>query len=220
MRVVLITLLAAACGEPNLVMKPLPPLVEPQARRPLPELAVTELGLAAGDHWIWDVQVQGFSIGRAELIVSEHDVQSRFHTSPLASAIANVSHELVTIIDREAGRPLTSTEQIDLGGKARQFSTKFAGTTAHSFHSALGAIRAWARPGAEPGFLRVVHADHLFRLELEQPIVQQEQLRIDGRVIGPEVELALTMWLDPAHVPVRIEIRDGDERVTAELISD
>jgi len=220
MRAVLITLLVAGCGEQQLVFKPLPPLVEPQARKPLREIVTGELGLAIGDHWIWDVQVRGFSIGRAELIVGEHDVQSRFHTSPLASAVANVSHELITIVDREAGQPLSSTEQLEEGGKARQFSTKLAGTNAHSFHTALGAIRTWARQGAEPGFLRVVHADQMFRIELEAPMAQQDQLRVDGRVIGPDADIALTIWLDAARIPVRMEARDGDDRVTAELIAD
>jgi hypothetical protein len=134
------------------------------------------------------------------------------------SAISNVEYDLQTIVDRSSARPHVSSERLEAEGKLRQFNTQYAGTTAHSFHTALGAIRVWARPEAAPGFLLVVHADQVFRLELARPITQQEQLRIDGHVIGPDVDLALSIWLDAARTPVRIEVRDGDERVTAELI--
>lgn len=220
MRAGLITLLLAGCGEPRLVMKPLPPLAAPQARMQAQEIAVADLGLDAGERWIWDVQVRGFSIGKVELRVGVEEVESHFHTGALASAVRRVAHDLVTFIDRASSRPSTSTERVDAEGKVRQFTTRFAGTTAHSFHTALGAIRAWARPGAAAAFVNVVHADQLFRLELEQPRVQQELLRIDGHVVGPEIDLALTIWLDGARTPTRMEIRDGDDRVTAELLGD
>ena len=219
MRVALITILIAGCGgEPKLVMKPLPPLMEPQARVPSREIVVGDIGLDPGEHWIWDVQVKGFSIGRGEMHVGAEEIVSRFRTSALASALANVEHDLQTIVDRTSARPQVSSERLDAEGKLRQFNTQYAGTTAHSFHTALGAIRVWARPDAAPGFLLVVHADQVFRLELARPITQQEQLRIDGHVIGPDIDLALTIWLDAARTPVRIEVRDGEDRVTAELI--
>lgn len=217
MRAVAIIILVG-CGEPRLVMRPLPPLVAPESRTEAQEIAVPELGLVAGEHWIWDVQVRGFSIGRAELHVAEGEVQSRFRTGALASAVAKIGHDLITIIDRVSARPQTSTERVDFSGKLRQFTTQFAGSTAHSFHTALGAIRAWARPDARAGFLHVVHANQLFRLELARPVMQQAMLRVDGHVIGPDVDLDVTVWLDAARAPVRIEIRDGDDRVTAELI--
>src|SRR6185503_18049488 len=136
----------------------------------------------------------------------------------LASAVANVEHDLQTIVDRTSARPSLSSERLEADGKLRQFNTQYAGTTAHSFHTALGAIRVWAKPDAAPGFLLVVHADQVFRLELQRPFTQEDRLRIDGRVIGPDIDLALTIWLDAARTPVRIEVRDGDDRVTAELI--
>jgi hypothetical protein len=220
MRVAIVTLLLAACSEPKLVMKPLPPLMEPQARVASKEIVVNDIGLDPGEHWIWDVQVKGFSIGRIELDVGSEEILSRFRTSALASAFANIEHDLQTIVDRTSTRPQVSSERLEERGKLRQFNTQFAGTTAHSFHTALGAIRAWARPDAAPGFLLVVHADQVFRLELERPIAQAEQLRVDGHVIGPEVDLSLSIWFDAEHAPARIEVRDGDDRVTAELITD
>jgi len=220
MRVAVITLLVAACGEPKLVMKPLPPLVEPQAKVPSREIAVSEIGLVPGEHWMWDVQVKGFSIGRVELTVGGEEIRSRFRTNGLASAVANVEHDLQTVVDRASARPYVASERLELGGKLRQFNTQFAGTTAHSFHTALGAIRVWARPDAPPGFLLVVHADQVFRLELERPIAQQDLLKIEGHIVGPETDLAISIWLDAEHTPTRLEIRDGDDRVTAELITD
>ncbi|HEY5923795.1 MAG TPA: hypothetical protein VIV11_19065 [Kofleriaceae bacterium] len=221
MRVVLITLLLASCtGEPKLVMKPLPPLVEPTAHTQRLEIVVNDLGLVAGEEFLWDVQVRGFSIGKARMSVHDETVQSRFHTGALASAVANVAHDLVTSIDRTSARPYASSERVEAEGKVRQFATQFSGTTAHSFHTALGAIRAWAKPDAPRGFLNVVHADQVFRLELESPLAQQAMLRVDGHVIGPDVDLALTIWLDPERVPARIEIRDGEDQVTAQLIDD
>ena len=55
---------------------------------------------------------------------------------------------------------------------------------------------------------------------LEQPTALQDQLRVDGHVIGPEIDLSLSIYLDAEHTPKRIEIRDGDDRVTAERIDD
>src|SRR5262245_21411448 len=138
-------------------MKHLPPLAEPQSRVQAQEIAVHDIGLEPGEHWIWDVQVRGFSIGRVELRVGEEEIESHFHTGALASAVKNVGHDLITFVDRASSRPHMSTERVDAEGKVRQFTTQFAGTTAHSFHTALGAIRAWAKAGAAAAFVNVVH---------------------------------------------------------------
>lgn len=219
MRVAMMVLVLAGCaGEPRLLPKALPPLVAPEPRAQVLEIAVTELGLAVGEHWIWEVRAGGFSIGRIELTVGESEVTSRFRTGALASAIAAIEHDLVTFIDRALSRPQSASERLDFAGKLRQFTTQFAGTTTHSFHTALGAIRTWATPQARAGFLHVVHANKLFRLELARPIVQQDRLRVDGHIIGIDTDYGLTIWLDARRTPVRIEVRDGDDRVTAELV--
>ncbi len=220
MRAGILVLLVACTGEPKLVMKPLPPLAEPQARGPSKEIVVGDIGLDAGEHWMWDVQVKGFSIGRIELHAGSEEILSRFRVNGLASAFANVEHDLQTVVDRASARPYVSSERLSVGGKLRQFNTQYSGTTAHSFHTALGAIRVWAKPDAAPGFLLVVHADQVFRLELERPTVLQDQLRVDGHVIGKDADLALSIFFDAEHTPARIEVRDGDDRVTAERIAD
>jgi hypothetical protein len=215
----LLVLVVCACGgEPRFVAKPLPPLAgaDPTSR----ELSLGRFVLVPGESFIWEVHLRGHTIGRAEMTVEEGLVASRFRTGLLVSAMANVEHDLTTSLDRAAARPLAASERLEYDGKSRQFTTTFAGTKAHSFHSALGVVRAWARPGALPGWLEVVHADRLFRLELERPVVQGATLRVDARVVGNDIDPVLvTIWLDEAGRPARLEIRDGDERVTAELIA-
>ena len=215
---VIVLSVVGCTGEPRFVAKPLPPLVVPQSPKQH-ELAVPELVLIRGEHLIWDVHLRGFTIGRAELSVDDQEVTSRFRTSMLASTVASIEHDLVTTLDRGAGRAHSAIERIVLDGKVRQFTTEFAGTTAHSFHTALGLVRAWAQPEARAGFLHIVHADQTFRLELSQPVVQQDTLRVEGRVISADADpISLTIWLDAARVPIRIEIRADSERLTAELI--
>jgi hypothetical protein len=210
--------LVGCAGEPRLVMKPLPPLVVPTPRAQVREIIVPHIGLEVGEQWIWDVQVRGMSIGRIDMHVGEAQIESRFRMGALASAFASVEHDLVTLVDRVRGTAASASERVELAGKVRQFTVELAGTTAYSFHTAIGAIRGWASAEAPPGFLHVVHADQMFRVELAQPIVQQELLRIDGRIVGGDIDLVLTMWLDAARAPVRIEVRDGEDRVTAQLI--
>ena len=217
MRCLAVAIVLAGC-EPHLVLKPLPPLARPQAPH-AHAIVVHDIGLEPGEHWRWDVQVGGMSVGRIELAVGDTEVTSHFKTDGLASMFTHVEHELVTVIDRDAARPATSEEKLERGGKARQFSTQFAGTTAHSLHSALGAIRAWAHPDAEPGYLDIVQADQTYRLELAQPVARDGMLRIDGKAHGPDIDsVSITIWLDASRTPVRFEARDGDDRVIAQLI--
>jgi hypothetical protein len=217
MRTTWVVLLVAACTEPAFLARPLPPLAPPApAAR---ELVAPGLDLEPGEHFIWEVHARGMTIGRVEVAVEDDLVTSRFRTGALIAAFTTIEHDLSTRLDRTKARPIAATERVEYEGKNRQFSTDFTGTTAHSFHSALGALRAWARPEARPGFLNVLHADKMFRFELLQPVVQGDLLRVDAKVIGPDTDpIAITMWLDVSRIPMRIEIRDGDDRVTAELI--
>jgi hypothetical protein len=214
MRALGVLALLAACSEPRLVMKPLPPLAPPVA--PIVELAPGPLGFLPGEHLIWEVQARGVVIGRIELAVEDHAITSHFRTSRLVSAFAVVDHELVTLLDDQA--PRSASERLDYDGKLGQFTIELAHTKLHSLHTALGAIRAWAHEGAMPGFLDVAFMDKRFRLELEQPSVQDERLRVDAH-IGGETPIGITMWIDAERRPVRIEVRADDERISAELIA-
>ncbi len=159
---------AGGCGEPRIVMKPLPELV---VQAPRSAITVPELLLIPGESLIWDVHWHGLTIGRAELVVTETEARSKFKTGRLVSSVANVEHELTTILDRNAALPQAMTERI-VEGETQRFEAQFAGahiglTTeskgeptaqvtplivpggnhAHTLHSAIGVLRAWAEPG-------------------------------------------------------------------------
>jgi hypothetical protein len=204
--------LLGACSEPTYVARPLPPLVAPTPAAEVGEIQATALGFTAGERFVWDVHVRGMTIGRLELAVRSDTIKSRFATGTLASAIATVEHDLTTVID--GGRPVSSRERFDLDGKIRHFATQFTGTRSHSIHTALGAIRAWAVRGAPAGFLHVVVGDKLVRLELQPPAELQGVLEVDGRIVGLDDPVALTITLDASHVITRIEARSAGEQIT------
>jgi len=225
----------AAC-EPTLRMKPLPELVA-QAR-PTP-IAVSPLLLVPGETMIWDVNMGGFTIGRAELVVGEHDVQSRFTTGRLASTFAKVRHELTTVVEPGASLPERGTEVLEVDGETKRVAMAFDarmhmittdrtivvpdGNNGHTLHSALGVIRAWAQPEARAGYLYAIVGGDLFRIDLARPLVEELQgtmtLRIECRVRA-EVPISMTIWLraSPDRTPLRIEISGDDAHLTAELI--
>jgi hypothetical protein len=226
-----------AC-EPQLVPTPLPPLAV--ARAPV-AIDVGTLGLHPGEAMIWDVALRGMTIGRAELVVGDTDVRSRFKTGGLASAFASARHEMVTRLDRAAERPSSGSETLVVDGETRRVEVVFEGSSvvvggravavpgggrAHTLHTALGALRAWADPGAAPGYLYVVQLGRLFRLDVAQPMAEDFQgrrtLRIDGHIRADDADpISITLWLtaDPTRAPVRIEIRTAAAQLTAELVS-
>ncbi len=213
MRAVLIVVALAGCSsERTYVPRPLPPLVAPTPAAEVGEIQAQSLGFVAGERFVWDVNVRGMTIGRLELSVVADAIRSRFATGTLASAIATVEHDLVTVI--ADGRPVSSKERFDLDGKIRHFATQFTGTRSHSIHTALGAVRAWAVPGAQAGFLHVVVGDKLARLELQPPSELPDLLQIEGKLVGLDEPVALTLWLDHEHRFTRIEARAGGEQIT------
>lgn len=213
MRCIVVLLVAVSCSEPTYKPRRLPPLVAPTASETLRAIEVGELGFTPGERMVWEVRLRGMTIGRLELNVEDGAIRSRFATGTLASAVANVEHDLVTAL--EGARPCDARERLELDGKLRQFTTSYAGTLSHSLHTALGAIRVWARRDAVAGFLQVVVADKLVRLELQQPTQVQQSLRIDGKIVGLDEPAALTLWLDAARTIARVEVRSAGEQITA-----
>jgi hypothetical protein len=212
-RVLIIVALTACSSERSYVARPLPPLVAPTPPSEVGEIQAARLGFQEGERFVWEVTLRGMTIGRLELAVHGGSIRSRFATGTLASAIATVEHDLVTVI--ADGRPLSSRERFDLDGKIRHFSTQFEGTRSHSIHTALGAIRTWAERGAHAGFLHVMVGDRLARLELQPPSELQGTLQIDGKLVGLDDPVSLTMYLDAtARAFTRIEARASGEQVT------
>ena len=238
MRHALLLVCLVACGEPKLVAKPLPELIKNPTRVPI---AVSRLVLPDGERLRWEVHHQGFTIGRAELVVGGSRVTSRFRTSQLASMFARAKHELTTTIAHAGTYPDHASEMLDVDGETQRLeiiferslfvvdgkSRRIDNAVAHTLHSALGTIRAWAVPRARPGFLMVVHAGEVFRLDLESPIREDwrgtPSVKVDGRIEAKgEKPILVTMWLtaDAARIPIRIAIAHDGKQLDAEKIDD
>lgn len=209
-RLIFVLWVFAACNEPRVVLKPLPPLAAPTG--PIVEVAPTKLGFVAGEHFIWEVQVRGMVIGRVELSVDEHAITSVFRTSRLVSAFASAEHELVTPMGEGI-----AAERLDYDGKQRHAQHDIA--TIHTLHTALGAIRAWAEQGARPGFLDIAVVDERVRLTLERPTANEELLRVDGSAKLDDEIASISLWFDRDTRPVRIEVRADREQISAELVA-
>ncbi len=234
-RSAVVLVLLASCGEPRLVMKPLPELV---AAAPHTAIEVPELLLIPGESMIWDVHWRGLTIARAELVVADDDVHSKFKTGRLVSSVANAEHELTTILDRDAALPRAASERLVDAGETQRFEASFAGpritlgsqllavpggNRAHTLHSLVGVLRAWAGPGAPGGFLFLLHLGEVYRVDAERPVLAELQgtkaWRIDCRVRGSET-ITATVWLADTteRTPLRFELARDAERLTAELI--
>jgi hypothetical protein len=234
-RALVVLLLTAAC-EPTLHVKPLPELAAVAPPKPI---AVPMLRLDAGESMTWDVHMQGFTVGRATLDVGEHEVHSHFATAGIASTLSRVRHDLTTRLDPFSARPSSAVDTLDVDGEQTLTETMFepggrvaagkqalkipGGNTGHTLHSALGVIRAWASPQSRSGYLYIVHAGELFRLDIQQPLTEvlqdRKTLRVECRVRG-ETPISMSIWLSdsPERVPLRIEVRAEGVRLTAELI--
>ncbi len=232
-----------ACGRgpgvsPRLI-RPLPELVMP--RSPAAPIAVRELLLVPQEKRIWDVHWKGLTVGRIELAVDGDEVHSRFRTGAVVGTVTSIQHELVTVLDRPGARAASQREALAMDGDTRTIDAVFDGAgyriegqppqavkpgRVHTLHSALGALRAWARPGAPPGFLIVLFGGEPIRLEVAEPVPEQladrAALRIDARVLGGASPATVTLWLGAAEdrAPLRIELASDDARVTAELLDE
>lgn len=231
--------LAACAPGPGIPIKPLPELVMPEP--PIAPIAVRELLLVPQEKMIWDVQWKGLTIGRVELAVDGDEVHSRFKTGAIVSTVTSIQHELATVLDRTGARAASQHEALTVDGNARTIDAIFDGAgyriegqlphavkrgSVHTLHSALGALRAWARPDARPGFLTVLFAGEPIRLDVAEPVSEQLQdraaLRIEARVLGGASPATATIWLRAGEdrTPLRIEVASEDARVTAELLDE
>jgi hypothetical protein len=233
-RHLVICLVLAAC-EPGLPSRPLPELV-----KPVPITAIRmPMMIVPGETLAWNVNAKGFTIGRAELATDEHEIRSRFATSKLASAFARARHELTTVVG--PGGAQSATDLVELDGATTRVQTMFSrdrfalsgvenaggvipgGNVGHTLHTALATIRAWADPSANAGFLFVVHAGEMVRIDFARPFVEDMRgvrtLRVECRVQG-ETPISLTVWLRASddRTPIRFEIASGAVRLTAELL--
>jgi len=238
----------AACGRgpgaPTALFGPLPELVMPGSTDA--PLAVRELLLVPEEKLIWDVHWKGLTVGRAELTVDGDQVHSRFRTGAVVSTVTSIDHELATVLDRTGARAASQHEALTVDGDARTIDAVFDGAgyriagqpaqavqrgSVHTLHSALGALRAWARPGAAPGFLTVLIAGEPVRLEVGEPVAESLQdhqaLRVDARATGGNAlggagPIIVKLWFRAGEdrAPLRIELATDEARVTAELLEE
>ena len=238
MRHALLVVLLCSCGEPKLVAKPLPELIANPTRAPI---SVSQLVLPDGERLRWEVHHKGFTIGRAELVVGGARITSRFRTSQLASMFARAEHELTTTLAHAGTYPDHATEKLDVDGETTSYEVMFdrsvyviggkprriADGVGHTMHSALGTLRAWAVPRARPGFLMVLHAGELYRLDVDTPSPEDWRgtpaLKIEGRIASAELKpILVTLWLtaNAARTPIRIAIAHDGKQIDAEKIED
>ncbi len=218
---------------------------------PLPELVVTKpptatiasgkLLLEPGERMIWDVSAKGFVIARAELVIDGDTATSKVKTSMLASSFTSIDHQLVTAIDRDTNRATTGVETLTVDGEVKHNEAAFAEkeyaldgqsvkvANVQTIHTAIGLLRGWVAPEAHGGFMPVLVGGSLYRLEVDQPGIEDLQgkqtLRIYCRIVPPasakdQKGITGSIWFttDEDHVPVRIEIGSDEGRLVAELV--
>lgn len=237
MRKILVLLLLAACGEPQLAATTLPTLISNPRRTPI---VVNRLVMPDGERLRWEVHHKGFTIGRAELVVGGARITSRFRTSQLASMFAKAEHELTTSLAHAGTYPDYASEAANVDGTPEKYEVMFDRSVyvidgkprrvtdgvAHTMHSALGVLRAWASTTARPGFINVLHAGELFKLDVDTPMREDWRgtatLRIEGRILGTEKPILVTIWVtdDERRIPVRIAITHDGKQLDAEKLDD
>ncbi|HTR49235.1 MAG TPA: DUF3108 domain-containing protein [Kofleriaceae bacterium] len=232
MRWIAVLIFAGSC-ESGFAPKPLPELVKP-APPVVATAASARLLLPPGESLIWQVHADGIVIGRAELVVSNDEVHSKFATNALASMFAPVRYELATALDRAGARPRAAEETIAIAGDTSHAAATFDGTHAaidatnldapapiHTLHTALGWLRAWARDGAPPAVVYVVHDRELYRIEIAAPVRETLRERATLRFDAHAGAVALVVWLsdDAKRTPLRIVAKAGGIDVVAELVT-
>ena len=226
------------CGEPPLVAQPLPELIANPTRAPI---AVARLVLPEGERLRWEVHHKGFTIGRVELVVGGARVTSRFRTSPLARMFARAEHDLMTTLAHAGTYPDHASEKLVVDGETSSYDIMFDRSVyvldgrprrvrdgvVHTMHSALGTLRAWAVPNARPGYLHIVHAGELYRLDVDSPSREDWRgtpaVKVEGRIVEDGAKpVVVTLWLtaNATRSPIRIAIAHDGKQIDAEQIED
>jgi hypothetical protein len=213
MRHVAALALFAAC-DPGLAARPLPELVV--SLRPV-VASSGALWIVPGEHLVWQVSSGELTIGRAELVTRELEIESRFATDGFASMFAEVHHELTTPIAGGDPCPAGSPAEWRCGSVAH-------GLRVHTLHSALAWLRAWAPRDQAPALLDVELGDERYRLACQPPMADElHDARVDRIAceIDGRAAIAVTLWLstDRARVPVRVLAKTGTFHLVGELVA-
>jgi hypothetical protein len=213
--------------------------------RPTAERLATPLAqLAAAwpheEHSAWDVTLDGVLVGSATLDLGPERADTVFATDGLAALVAKAARfELVTLLAN--GQPREARELVILDRRSERRAPRFVGagvdepdrervlvpggSRVHTVHTALVAVRMWARAAVSPAgdFLWMWSRGTLYRLDVFAPTADdvhgQPALRIDGVVRAPSLAapIAITLWLgdDSARTPRRLAIHTAHHRIIA-----
>lgn len=207
----------------------------PAGPRALP--ATTQL--VVGEQMVWEVFWRGVSIGKASMAVDAEKAHSKFTTTMLARALADVRYELTTRLANHVAREATEFVVLDgdttrtelrLDGPRYLANTRPGevpgGTPLHTLHSALGVLRAWAAPDAQRVYLWLALRGKLYRLDAARPVAEEidgiRTLRVDCvvRALDPTMDqVDVSVWLSTAQdrTPVRFVVETNGERIAAQL---
>lgn len=212
----------------------------PRAEPPAGPVALpAETNLIAGEQMVWEVFWRGVTIGKASLAVDGPRAHSKFATTLLAKALADVRYELTTTLAAQVAREAselvvldgeTTRTELRLDGGRYRINTLPGevpgGTALHTLHSALGALRAWATEDAQRGYLWLALRGKLYRLDAARPEPETldgiRTLRVECvvRALDPTMDqVDVTVWLStsPDRTPVRIVVETSGERIAAQL---
>ena len=189
-------LFLAACVEKHVAPLPLPPLLATSAAAA--PVAIGAQLIIPGEHMIWAVSADGLPIGRAEMLVRDHDILSRFNTDGVASMVANVHEELDT----------------PLSGGVQPFN----------LHTAIAWLRAWSPRDAAATKLDVVYEGDHYTVTCEPPMHDDvdgaKAWKVACQFAATEpITLTLELADTSDRVPLRVLARIGSMHVQAELIS-
>ncbi len=192
----------AACLDAPLPRTAAPTLVAPKRAT---SMQSTTIQMPLGETLAWRVSARGVLVGTAALDVRGQEgdlkIESRFRTIGLADEFHSVRHRLVTSLGSTASAP-------------------------EDVHSALGRVRAWARAGASPATLSVLHEDTIYLLKLAQPRIDNSlskpTLRIEAEVGTREEQIEMTLWItsDAKRLPLQMTFSQDGQTVQARLLGE
>jgi len=219
-------LLASGCA----ALPPAPP--PPTAPAAVPDAALWGI---PGETMAYDIRLRGLRVARVDVAVGQLGwidghraliVRSRGTTTGLLSLVTDVTYELTTTLDLDAGHPIVDDERarIVVEGNAesshheRLWSARDIAVGVHDLHSAAAALRGW-RGGARVRLIDVEIDDNSIDVALAESrrelVKTMPAVRYDGRVRD---RFPFTVWIsdDAARVPLAVHAGSkwGDIDVT------
>jgi len=213
MRLAPVLLLVGACSLP-------PAAPAPATPAPVPGAALYGI---PGEAMIYEVRLRGVRVARIEVAAGKLGwidghraliVRSRGRTDGMLALVTDITYELTTTLDLDAGHPLRDSEraQVIFEGKQdrthqeRQWSARDIARGVHDLHSAAAALRGW-RDAGHATRLEVAIDDTTFGVALAETrrelVRHMPAIRYDGLA---RERFPFTVWIsdDAARVPLGV----------------